>query len=1096
MHNTGLMPKNPLKSFGRRRSSGNALDVAPETTPPAQSSFRVLERPRDNGPAYGKQNSRVQGKPTVIRPFNSPLHQLRGKSADDLQELGANRCVGGDVQDARLSALRSNRGSGGTTNSGSSGYYESSAASARHSSSSTLPSSLEQDREPEHEELYPREPATTPMYHSASADADAPLQPPSTFTSRAARALSFGNKHYRQPSYSKALPAVPPIPLDGPPRSPERSHSPQRERAMTTSSYASTAVPTKHEPSLTLGNGNLGVDFGDDGFGDMFGNIGRSAQPSQEHLPTPPPPSVGGTFHRTVREISLLEKRCADTNQDSEPIFPPKSYSRQALTPSPSAFRMARDDAGSPYSADGRNSNDGLFSSSTFSSPKLEDGPPVPAHGKGIASAFLGASKGSYALVPPERSYSPLHERSSQDSQTGFGAERDTEQDSRNKRNGAEDDDRWIKRVELHDGPALSETASNQSFRTGGSVATARKPVAPGQASAGASRLGATSPGSDEASVWASESKSSTPKAANRAINTFSDESLFDSSPLGPASRAVRPGHTRTESGTPKKMTKAQFDILQRYGDSSQEHSADEAHEDDEYEDEDDIERAKQATRQRRKQEANIAVYRQQMKKVTGGGPSDLPNSVRPSLDRAANSAPAAAMGGLHLGGVGGTPPADAIRGTVTDDDDEDVPLGILQAHGFPGAGRPPTRMAENDTQRRTSVAGSVMGGGGGQGNLPPFARRLPADPYFGSSLVNPASRESLPYNGAGSVYGGAPAAASQGHPAGLVGVIAGEERARAARRGSPNPMTGTYGAAAMPLPANMPPQMQGMPGLPRTMSMGSVVSPQTYLPSGLGSMPMMPMMPGMPPMPMMSPSVDYTQQQMQQFMQMQMQFMQNMMAMQQQQLTSSPQPQTPTGDYLGIPMPDQRRMSMASQAPSFQNGMLPGQGRAMTMMNPPTRWDFANGPQRPTSAMPNGYAPSVHGMNGGAGGPGPGYTPSIAPSERSNVGMPSRYRPVTMNGTSPSEVGGRSQSMTSSMTLQAFQPPPESKSTIRVVDKPKGAPKANARPVAVDEDEDDGWAEMARKKAEKKFSWRKGRSEPQLPLSHPSLSDLYKDYE
>ena len=78
-------------------------------------------------------------------------------------------------------------------------------------------------------------------------------------------------------------------------------------------------------------------------------------------------------------------------------------------------------------------------------------------------------------------------------------------------------------------------------------------------------------------------------------------------------------------------------------------------------------------------------------KKVTGGGPTDLPSSsastVRPGMDRASSSAAS-----LHLGGISGTPPEASARGKTDDDDDEDVPLGILQAHGFPSSSRPPTR--------------------------------------------------------------------------------------------------------------------------------------------------------------------------------------------------------------------------------------------------------------------------------------------------------------------------------------------------------------------------------------------------------------------
>lgn len=776
-------------------------------------------------------------------------------------------------------------------------------------------------------------------------------------------------------------------------------------------------------------------------------------------------------------------------------MFPPRSYSRQAFTPSPNALRNARDDAGSPYSWDKRDSRDGLIPSSALSSPRFDDGPPVPAHGNGMAPAFLGRSKG-YAPVP-DRNTSPGLERTSSDSQNGFILYNEKEQGYNNRQTHLDDGDRWSKKVELRDAPVSnsSNPTSSQSFKTlSSSTAFGRRPQE--QVSAGATRSGGTSPGEeDEGPLFGTESRNATPKAAKSAIHNFQDAPLFDSSPQGPASRAIKPGHYRTESGTPKKMTKAQFEKAQRSNDSSLQHSEDETHLEDEYDDEDDIERTKQLTAQRRKQEANMAVYRQQMKKVTGGGPSDLPNGVRASMDRHSNSAPAAGMSSLHLGGTGGTPPSETVRSNQIDDDGkyDDVPLLVLHAHGFPSASKPPTQPGENDAQRRPSVAGSVMNGGAGQGNLPPFARRLPADPYFGASLINQSNREPLSFGGSQSVYGGAampPQQSPMGLPGGLVGVIAGEERAKAARRGSPNPVTGTYN----PLPSNMPGQMPGqMPAMPRTMSMGSAVAPQVYTPRGYSAG-----MPPMPGMPMMMPPQDQTQQQMQQFMQMQMQVMQNMLAMQ-QQMTPQPMQQQAT-DYLGVPLAGQRPMSMASQAQSFMNG-APGQPRAMTMMSPPAQWDLGQGQQRPASAMP-GYAPSTHGLNV-PGGPGPGYTPSIAPSERSNVGMPSRYRPVQTNGDAGT---GRSHSMTSSMTLHAFTnrqgspnlQPPESQqgqrqSTIRIIDKPKGSPKVTARAIDADEDEDDGWAEMAKKRNEKKFSWRKKDNKTG---QEPTLSDLYKGFE
>ncbi|KAK0918112.1 hypothetical protein LTS16_005138 [Friedmanniomyces endolithicus] len=1068
-----------LKLFKRRSSGSNALDSgSPIDPPPGTSSFRVLERPDRTSPSY-----RATPSPTAKsgRTFQSPLNQLRGKSADDLG-LIVNRSVDGNRLLGADEALKRDRGSGGTTHSNSSGYYESSSASARHSSTSTLPSSVDQDREPDHDELYPRKARTTPMQQTVNANAnlDGPLPAPPSFVARAGRAFSFGPKHNRSQSVQHDAPPLPTPMQNGEPRDSDESHSPQRNRSTTTSSYASTAKPPERQQEFTLGVTNFGDDFTDD-FGNMFSGVGKSPGRSREDLGLQPGP---GAFHRA----------------ESEPMYPPRTLVRQVITPSPTATRNGRDN--SRYSFERRDSQDGLMTSSVLSSPRLfDDPPPVPVHGNGIAPAFFGKGKSGYSLVP-ERHGSPGLERTSSDGDLDYASDhgKGTENGYKNRQTQLDDGDRWGKSVERAPQQSAAASASNKSFTTthSSSGATDRTLRAPTQASAGA-----ISPTSDEnGSLFGAESISTTPRAAKLSVHGPQGDSMFDSSPQGPPSRAVRPGHQRTESGTPRKMTKAQFELLQRSGESSLDHSEEETHEEeDDYDDGDDGERAKQIARQRRKQEATMAVYRQRMKKSTAGGLADLPAAVRPPMERAAASAPV-----LHLGGVGGTPPMDALRGKMSDNDteDEDVPLGVLQAHGFPSSNRPPTRLGEIDGQRRVSVAGSVMGGGAGQGNLPPFARRLPQDPYFGSSLVSPANRESLAFSSAQSTYGGQ--GPQMANPGGLVGVIASEERAKASRRGSPNPITGTYG---MPVPGQMP---YGMPGLPRTMSMGSIAAPQVYTPSGyMPSMPQMPqMMPGM--MPDQGGSA-----QMQQFMQMQMQLMQNMLTMQQQHLgQGTPQPQQGAQDYLGVPLAGNRPMSMASQAPNFQpGGGLANQGRAMTMMNPPPSWGMdQNALPRPTSAMPNSYAPS--GFNVGIGGPGQGYTPSIAPSERSNVGMPSRYRPV-VTGAGNEAATGRSHSMTSSMTLQAFtnqqggaqyapQPvensglaPQQSRSTIRLIDKPKGSPKVgSSRPVmgGGGDEEEEGWAEMGRKRMEKKGGWRKKDSKVgNLGEGGEGLGGLYNGY-
>lgn len=761
-------------------------------------------------------------------------------------------------------------------------------------------------------------------------------------------------------------------------------------------------------------------------------------------------------------------------------MFPPRSYSRQAKTPSPLPLaRNSKPDPSSPYSPEfTRSSHDGLMAGSALNSPNTFDGtPPPPKHSNAGMSTFLGGSKPGYSLVPERFSSPDGPERPSEDSQIGQMPEQEPAYTSRQQH--LDDGDRWVKRVELHD-PQGPQSGSLSAKAAGKQPVTSNSESRPqAEAAMGASRAEVVSPGGSEADSDLFGTEHSTPRAnmlRPQSTNNHKDES----SPSGPPSRAIRPqSHYRTDSGTPKKMTKAQFESLRRRADPEERHE--EANAEDEPEDEDDDERVRKIAAQRKRQEATMSVYRQQMKKMTGGQPADLP-STRPGLERHSVSAPmAGSMSSLHLGGIGNEPQMNGYRSKHSDDEDDEVPLGILQAHGFPNGTKPPTRA--DGMGGPPSAAPSVAGGGGG-GALPAFARKLPADPYYGAGLVNQSNREGLAMNGSGSTYGGAsapPPGLGVGHPGGLVGVIAGEERAKAARRATPS---GSY-SSMQPLPSNMPQQPSHMP---RTMSMGNV-QPQAYAPSG---MPPMPPMPGMPSMMQINPQ-DQTQAQMQQLMHMQMQFMQKMMAMQNGQMPPMQNQMSGTSSFLAPPQLQQQQQQFPGSRPmSYAPSQAPTQGRAMTMMGPPSTWGNGcnNGQnQRPASAMPGAYAASGFGVPSG-GGPGAGYTPSIAPSERSNVGMPSRYRPVATNSDETAATG--SQSRTSSLTMQAMQkngtPEPQlqpqaSRNTVRLVDKPKGTPRAAAVSPARDEEaeEDGGWADLKKKREGRKFKWGKRGRDSEL---------------
>jgi hypothetical protein len=200
--------------------------------------------------------------------------------------------------------------------------------------------------------------------------------------------------------------------------------------------------------------------------------------------------------------------------------------------------------------------------------------------------------------------------------------------------------------------------------------------------------------------------------------------------------------------------------------------------------------------------------------------------------------------------------------------------------------------------------------------------------------------------------------------------------------------------------------------------------------PGQMGMGPMGPM--GMNPM-MMGPGDQAQMQmaaQMQQFMQMQMQFMQMM-------TQGQGAPSAQNGSVYGD---GQRPSSSHYMRPPGQ----PAHQRAMTMMEPNSApW-----------LQPVGIAPSIRIQ---------GYTPSIAPSERSNVGMPGRYRPVSHV---PVANDNKSRLSTMSGALPNWEKQPVN-ATIKPVTK-----SGNAS----DEDDEEGWEEMAKKKREKKSMWRSKR--------------------
>ncbi|KPM34005.1 hypothetical protein AK830_g12567 [Neonectria ditissima] len=233
-----------------------------------------------------------------------------------------------------------------------------------------------------------------------------------------------------------------------------------------------------------------------------------------------------------------------------------------------------------------------------------------------------------------------------------------------------------------------------------------------------------------------------------------------------------------TPSSRGRVMTSAEFEVYQRKiarDDAEKRLDAGNNEEEDaDYDDKDDrdySETIRQQRAQRARQEAHVFGYRQQMMKRTEG--TDAPQPTFHA--RAPSVSSLRSTRAVHSSDHGGN-------------DDDDVPLAILQAQRMSGERRPATRLAApkpnpslpTTTSEQPRKPGSIHGQASNQvpvSSLPAFARRLPQDPFAGYSNSNGWN----PY-------------AQKSRPAGLVGLIAGEERAKALRRVNPS-----YSAQASP---------------------------------------------------------------------------------------------------------------------------------------------------------------------------------------------------------------------------------------------------------------------------------------------------------
>ncbi|KAI4260345.1 MAG: hypothetical protein LQ352_000318 [Teloschistes flavicans] len=1036
------MPIKLPKPFPRRKSSGNALDEL--TNPPTEPSFRVFNRV-DHRKSFDGGNALK--RMSQARPLSA------GHNLENTLYL--------DTHNPNLS----NRGSNGTNNSSSSGGQDKS--SGRFSSSSTLPSSTDL---PLDDKVLPNPPESRRVPPPAI-PASHPLN-----LRAGGRAFSFGRRKPHSPS--SASPIAQPPQAYGYSRESE-THG--RERALTESSYASGSTakpPNLLDTSLGLGNSDL------DDFGDMFENFGKrrssvGVDPEESGGPNRESTESADVIRAPGVVTSHLTQESSSSASASRTLTTSYFGERSNFTPSPihidrsGDIRKAQD---SPYSWTSHESQDGLMDSpglvGTHHSRGHEESPSVPRHVAGPSPVRT--------MPSPDPSSPSNRRRQQRQSSYGAGLRRTSAYASRRDSVPLQDEDAKLvmdsikasRRLTQHsgasgesgsykddegesDGMHVSSSLLGSSGQISSSPAhlSPQRIMSPERQYHGPVAMFDSSDGNTSESNWRLGSNETTPRAKTLEVaNREKRSSLFDPS-LHAAPRAgtspVRPDQGLKPGVQNKIMTPAQFERYRKEQEmtrtegkeSTPDDSDDES---DRYEDDDEVERNKELAKQRRKQEAHLAVYRQQMMKMTGEQSTGVPDlgPLRPTAERASASAP---NFGQRTPTLTFSSDQASGRGKASDDEDEDIPLGVLAAHGFPNKNRPPAA-SPNSGIRYTSesyppppLSTSGMSVAGGS-RLPAFAKNLPADPYYGAGLVNPSNREmpSFSNHGNGSQYGGP---SPNLHPGGLVGVIAGEERARAMRRGSPNAQ-GNYNS---PLPQGMPQMGMGVPpGAPQTMTPGDEA--QIHM-----------------------------SQQMTQMMQMQMQWMQQM----QQMMAGGPQPgqQMPPGMPPMPPPHGQHPMNnnllspqgqiprpMSHSAPSSP-ALTQQQQRAMSMMSP------SLGPQWPPSKS---VAPS---MMSGALGP-QGYAPSMVPSERSNIGQPSRYRPVSI---APIDEHSRPVSRSPNNMLRPSAG--DRKSTLSSAGKTSPVPP---RKVPSDDDDEQGWEEMKKKREKKASTWR-------MKKNHGSdLKDLY----
>ncbi|KAJ8603565.1 hypothetical protein MRB53_042108 [Persea americana] len=446
-------------------------------------------------------------------------------------------------------------------------------------------------------------------------------------------------------------------------------------------------------------------------------------------------------------------------------------------------------------------------------------------------------------------------------------------------------------------------------------------------------------------------------------------------------------------------------------------------------EDDDPDDHSMKESRRRQEQEAKMAAFRDRMRKQTG---EDVLNSSRgkrlPTQDSRHTLDPAA---------IPSVPsPSNAEGYFDRPEDEDDIPLSTLTAW------------------KRTSQQGIFPQAASASSAIPPFARKLPQDPYLGANLVNQPLLETLPYSNRNFATS---TSSLQIPPGGLIGVIAEEERARAARRAN----SGFYGQrSASQAAANTSnvPYTLVPPSMPAYAPLQSTGKPSAHVYAAS-----------------MQAQVDMMQQQLAAMqLQAQAQYQQTSW----QQYINPPQhvlPPSRPQSMFGVPsiFPSSGMTRPLNYAPSVANmsAALPPQQFA-----PSNRHSFYGPPNFSTYAP--SIAPSAQLAPRSTIRP---YAASLAASERSNVGQPSRYRSdgrpqVYSTQSSYSGKGKLSASRSSSGETHAYAVQTPRAADHRVSSRQK---RRSGGPAVSDDDEDAeeaGWKAMAQEMEKRKREYRNSR--------------------